>query len=161
MDDFFKAGLPALVPIGVAGLKWYLFLNRTDQLEYMEKLKKPGGWSLTPGARAAIDLAVTAPVGYAASLIAREARGADRQWALGLYGTGILVYLAGIPAFLNTKDLKCWFGVTALATAISAGTAAAFYKIDQNAGLMMAPLAVWMGLETIGLARTINANPGF
>jgi len=159
-DCIYKTAL-TIAPVAITGLKWYLFLNKNDQLEWYEKIKKPSWCIKDPAIKAALDLAVVAPTGYAASLVFKEGRGSDLQTATALYGAGVLLYLAGIPAFVNTKDLKCWFGISALATAVSGATAAAFYKIDNNAGLMLVPLTVWMGFETLGLASAIQGNPGF
>jgi len=159
-DDICNAAFPIAVPLGIAGLGWYLYMKTKDQQEWFDKLKKPSWVVSDPTIIATIDLATVAPIGYAAHQICKGVQSTDRQWALGLYGAGLAVWLAGIPCFVKNRDLRCWAGVTGLGAGVFGATAAAFYKLNENAGLMLVPLTAWLGYQTVGLIAIMQANPG-
>jgi len=161
MDDISSAALPIGIPLGIAGLGWYFYMQNPSQQEWIDKLKKPS-WVITnPTIMAAIDLTTVAVAGYGSHQICKHIRTTDRQVALGLYGTGLLIWAASIPCFTQKKDIKAWAGFAGLAAGLFGASAAAFYKLDNNAGLMVAPLAAWLAYQTFGLVGTMQANPGF
>jgi len=158
-DDIKKAALPVAVPIGILGAGWYYFMQQKDQQAWFKSLKKPSWMIENSQIVAVIDLAAIAPIGYAAHLVCKEARGNDRQIAFGLYGAGLLALIAGIPAYSRTKDLKCWFGVATLGSALFGATAFAFYKLNNTAGLLLVPWVAWSIYGAISLAGMLQANP--
>jgi len=149
-----------LLPIGVTGLGWYLFSRKKEQQEWFEKLKKPNWYTTNPAISATLDLAVVAPIGYAARLALKEARGDDRRLALALYGASLLGFsVITIPTFMYTKDIKLWAGVTALTSGLFGATAFSFYKVNNTAGLLLIPAVAWFAYGAIGLFAMAQANP--
>jgi len=156
-----KAAFPTLLPLGIAGLGWYVYLNNKEQTEWFKKLKKPRCASLlhdNPCLQLSLEVAFIAPIGYAAHVVCKQGVGNDRQLALGLYGAGLLVLAAGIPAFVKTKDLKCWAGVELLAAGAFGAAAGAFYKVNKTSGLLLAPLVVLLTYQGITFLAIMKAN---
>jgi len=153
---------PAFIaaPLGITGVAWYFYLKNADQLDWFGKLKKPTFMVTNPTLAAVIDLATVAPIGYAASLICKEALVAsgDRQTALRLYGASLLVWTASFPVYINSKNLNHWIGVMSLGTGVFTATAFSFYKINKDAAWMFAPLIAWFAYQTLGLMVTYQNN---
>jgi len=159
-EEIGKAALPTLLPLGIVGAGWWWFTAKRDQEQWYRSLKKPNWVMDNPQAMSPLQLAVIAPIGYASHMICKEVSlGNDRQIALGLYGAGLLTWAIAIPAFGQTKDLKCWFGIKALSTGIFGATAFAFYKINQTAGWMLFPLVIAEAYSMISLGAMIQENP--
>jgi len=157
-DELGKAAFPILLPVGITGLGWYLYLQKDHQQSY-EKLKKPSWTISSTKALLPLDLIAVAPVGYAAHLICKSVQGNDRTIALSLYGASLLSLVAGFSAFVKTTDMKCWLSVQTLAATLFGATAFAFYKIDRTSGLLLVPVTAWLTYGSIGMAATIRANP--
>jgi len=157
---FSNAAFSTALPLGIASVGLYLYSKAKDQQEWFAKFKKPSWFISNPVGLSAVDLATLAPIGYAAHQICKTLPSSDRQWALGLYGAGLAVWLAGTQVFPKTKDLRCLALVTGSAAVVHGATAAAFYKLNENAGLMLVPLTAWMAYETVGVIAIMQANPG-
>jgi len=158
-EEVGKAAVPTLLPIGVMGLGWYYCSKRKDQELWFKALKKPSWIIDDQQITGALGTLAVAPIGYAAYLIGKEAGSTERQVAMGLYGAGLLASVAGIPAYAHTKDLSCWFGVSFLTAGLFGATAIAFYKLNETAGLLLAPLALWSAYGAVSMFATMQNNP--
>jgi len=159
-DEVGKAALPTLLPFGVLGLGRYLCLQRKDQELWFKGLKKPSWVLENQEIGGVVGLAALAPVGYASYLIYKEvAGGTERQVALGLYGATLVSWLAGIPAYTQTKDMSCWFGASLLSTSLLGATAVAFHKVNETAGMLIMPMAIWSAYITLCMFATMQTNP--
>jgi len=158
-EEIGKIAGATIIPFGLCALSSYMWSRKKDQEIWFKTLSKPSWVIGDEKVCSLVGIAVAAPLGYASHLVCKHARGTERQIALGLYGAGLLTWAAGIPAFTQTKDLKCWFGVTTLLAGLAGATAFTFYKINETAGLLMVPMAAWCAYSSISMAALIQANP--
>jgi len=160
-DEIGKAAGPTLLPLGLAGLGWYLMSQKPEQHLWFKSLKKPG-WVIEDNQTCGLlEFAAMAPIGYASHMVCTEllAKSDDRKMALGLYGAGLVAAAASIPAFLHTKDPSCWFGASLLTTGLFAGAAFSFHKVNPTAGWLLAPFVAWGVYGTICMFAVMQQNP--
>jgi len=156
--DWGKAALIA-APVVKTGVGWYFHSKNQNLLDWFDRLKKPSWLITNPILTAALDLGTAIPIGYAAHLVSKEVRSNDRQIAMSLYGASFLVWMGSSYIYIRSKNLKSWLGILSLATGIFGATAAAFYKINKDAGLMLVPITAWYAYYAVGTMGIMQANP--
>ncbi|KAJ2941616.1 hypothetical protein O0L34_g14673 [Tuta absoluta] len=89
-------------------------------------------------------------MGYASYLVWEECDGftEDAALPLTLYGGQLLLNWAWTPIFFGLKDYKLALIEISVLGGAAAATAAAFFKVNQTAGLLMLPYLAWLGYAT-------------
>ncbi|CAJ0594118.1 unnamed protein product [Cylicocyclus nassatus] len=150
-QDTRNALISTMVPAGAALTAFAVFARDKDVVNWWQNIKKPSWAPKDVRLYSVMDILALAPLGYASYLVYKNGGGfdyTDTRFALGMYGANMALALATIP-FVKKKCLGCLWKNTALVHLTAVGTAIAFYKIDQTAGLWMVPYALWTGFYAI------------
>ena len=99
-------------------------------------------------------------LGLALALIlhARGARG--RALALGLFALQLVINYAWSPIFFAYHEVDLAFWTIVAMIAISAVTAALFWRIRRSAGLLMLPYIAWLAFASVLTWQIGVLNPG-
>jgi len=146
-NDTQKAILCALPPVSLALIGKLMVYKDNTLKGFLNDLRGPNWAPRCQYLYAALDAAALAPLGYASYLVWFRGGGldyTDTKVALGLYAANYLVGLAMITSFKkqNLTQIAIHAGVV---TATAAATAGAFWYIDNLAGGLAVPYAVWTG----------------
>ncbi|CAG9538830.1 unnamed protein product [Cercopithifilaria johnstoni] len=98
-----------------------------------------------------LDVLTMSPIGYAAYRAYKYGGGFmydDTKIALGLCGITLIFSLFSLP-FTKAKNYTSQFRHTLLMHLTALGTTYTFYKLDNKAGLLMIPYAIWTGCYTL------------
>ncbi|KAE9550876.1 hypothetical protein FO519_005921 [Halicephalobus sp. NKZ332] len=143
--DTRNALLASLVPAGLGVASVLSARPHHQYFRFLESSSKPKWADFAPAGYAALDLLTLSPLGYASYLVYKSGGGfdyTDTAVALALYGTNLLFAGATVP-LLEKKNYKCLAINTSIVFGTALATAVAFYRIDEKAGLFVAPYAAW------------------
>jgi len=145
--DTRNALIASLVPAGLGVASVFSARPHHSYFRFLESSSKPKWADFAPAGYAALDLLTLSPLGYASYLVYKNGGGfdyTDTTVALALYGTNLLLAGATVP-LLQKRNYKCLAINTGLIFGTALATAIAFYRIEEKAGLFLAPYAAWTG----------------
>ncbi|CAD6194539.1 unnamed protein product [Caenorhabditis auriculariae] len=147
--DTRNAVISSLLPGAVAAIG-FTQVDQADTIWY-NALRKPNYAVKDMSCCAVGDVLALSPLGYASYLVYKQAGGLDTTDAkigLGLYAASLLLALSKIPA-IKSRDLSSLWKNTTLVHLTGAGAAYYFYKIHNNAGLLLLPYVLWSGYHAL------------